>query len=332
MTKVYLWAKKIKNARLFSNGQVPIIVEGVDGRIAKEADMNKSFLKEIKWEAASRYIACIFGAALYGIGLNIFVGPIELYMGGVTGIAQIGNMLSSQLFGIHANMTGYVIFIINVPLLFVAYKYMNRVFFIKTVLTIIAETLAFSWIPIPAAPLVNDPLTLSIIGGIISGFGCGFILRYGGSSGGVDILGVYAAMKNPNISVGRISLMISAVVFIFCFFVYPFETVIYSVIYTLVTTFVYEKVYLQNIKVSVLVITKQPENWVYINNVLKRGATVWRGVGAYSGKDTYIIFSVVSKYEMPILRRYLREKDPNSFMVAWDQVTVNGHFQSHLFS
>ncbi|MFM9414487.1 YitT family protein [Peptococcus simiae] len=285
-----------------------------------------------RFEPASRYLLCIFGAVLYGIGLNIFVGPIHLYMGGVTGIAQIGNTLSSQLLGIQMNMTGYVVFIINIPLLFMAYKYMNRIFFVKTIITIIAEMAAFSWIPIPAAPLLDDPLTLSVIGGIISGFGCGLILRYGGSSGGVDILGVYAAMKNPNISVGTLSLILSALVFVYCAFVYPFETVAYSVIYTLITTFVYEKVYLQNIKVSVLVITKQPEHWVYINNVLQRGATFWRGIGAYSGTDTYIIFSVVSKYEMPILRRYLREKDPNSFMVAWDQVTVNGHFQSHLFS
>lgn len=294
--------------------------------------MKHHFEKVRRLEPLSRYVACIIGGFIYAVGLNLFVGPINLYMGGVTGIAQIVNMLVGGALNISFNLTGSVIFLINVPLLIMAFRLMNRVFFLKTCLTIVAETIAFSVVPIPETPLVQDALTLSVIGGIISGIGAGLILRYGGSSGGVDILGIYSSLKNPNMSVGKIAYAISALVFIFCFVYYPFETVIYSIIYTMLATFVMDKVYSQNIKVGVLVVTQKPEHWVYINNELHRGATVWRGIGAYSGEERYIIFSVVSKYEMPILRRYLREKDPHSFMVSWDQVQIGGNFESHLFS
>ncbi len=283
-------------------------------------------------EPVSRYVACVIGGIIYGIGLNVFVGPIHLYMGGLTGIAQILNTILSGILPAGVNVTGLFVLLINIPLLFLAFKAMNRVFFQKTVLTIIAETIALSLIPIPSAPLADNPLTLSLFGGIISGIGAGIILRYGGSSGGVDIIGIYMALKRPNVSVGKLSAIIALFVFLYCFVFYPFETVLYSVIYTMLCTLIMDKVYLQNIKVAVLVITKKPDHWAYINNELQRGATVWRGIGAYSGEDTYIIYSVVSKYEMPILRGHLRRNDPNSFMVSWDHVQVGGNFESHLFS
>ena len=133
-------------------------------------------------------------------------------------------------------------------------------------------------------------------------------------------------------SVGKITIIIGTFVFLYCFFVLSFEVVVYSIIFTMVCSLSMDKIYSQNIKISVLVITKKPEHWVYINNNLQRGATVWKGIGAYSNEPVYIIFSVVSKYELPMLRKYLRDQDPESFLVSWDQVQVGGRFESHLFS
>lgn len=279
----------------------------------------------------SNYVMCMFGGVLFAVGLNVFVVPINLYMGNVTGIAQVIQSLVNMVLNAQVNITGWVILLINLPLLYVAYRILSRVFFLKTVATIASLTLALSFVPIPAEPLMTDRLTLSVIGGIVCGVGGGITLRYGGSGGGVDILGVYFTMRRPGMSVGKLTLFIGTFVFVYCLFVFTFEVVVYSVIFTLVCAQVMDRFYAQNIKVCVLAITKKPEHWVYINNELKRGATVWKGIGAYSNETVYVIFSVVSKYELPIFRRYLRDKDPESFMVSWDQVQVTGRFDSHLF-
>lgn len=284
-----------------------------------------------RFKGLSSYIMCMLGGLLFAVGLNVFVVPINLYMGNVTGIAQVLQSLVNMALGTQLNLTGGIILLINLPLLYVAYRILSRVFFLKTVVNIAAVTLALSLVPIPATPLMSDNLTLSVIGGIICGVGAGVTLRYGGSGGGVDILGVYFTMRNPDMSVGKLTLFIGAFVFLYCFFVFTFDVVVYSIIFTLVCAQVMDRFYAQNIKICVLAITKKPEHWVYINNELKRGATVWKGIGAYSNEPVYIIFSVVSKYELPILRRYLRDKDPESFLVSWDQVQVHGRFDSHLF-
>lgn len=63
-------------------------------------------------------------------------------------------------------------------------------------------------VPIPAKPIVADALSASIIGGIFGGAGIGIALRSGGSSGGMDIVGMFFTKKFKGFSVGRISLML----------------------------------------------------------------------------------------------------------------------------
>lgn len=283
-------------------------------------------------EEFRRYITCALGGIIFSVGLNYMVGPFHLFIGGLLGYAQILNALLRVILPISFNMTGIIYMAINAPLILLAYKIMSRNFFFKTLVVVVTETIALSVLPIPSHALVDDPLTMTLIGGLISGVGAGLIFRSGGSSGGIDIIGIYMTMKNPNHSIGRIATTLAAGVFIYCFFVYPLEVVIYSLIYTLTCNFVLDRVFLQNIKVGVVIMTRLPDLWVTINEKLNRGATFWHGYGAYSGAPVYVIFTVVSKYERAMLNRFLKEHDPDSFMVSWDDVSVGGHFENHLFS
>ena len=52
-----------------------------------------------------------------------------------------------------------------------------------------------------------------MIAGIITGFGVGLLLVAGGSGGGVDVIGMWAARKFKNASVGKISLYVNVVVY-----------------------------------------------------------------------------------------------------------------------
>ena len=79
--------------------------------------------------------------------------------------------------------------------------------------------------PVPSGPIIEDPLTACILGGIIAGFGSGLTLRNGGSAGGTDILGMYFAKKYPDFSVGKIQNIISAGVYCYCLFRYDIQMV-----------------------------------------------------------------------------------------------------------
>ncbi len=92
-----------------------------------------------------------------------------------------------------------------------------------------------------------------------------------------------------------------------------------------------DKVHYQNVKISVMVISKNREILQYIIDETHRSATYWQGQGAYTGGDYLVINTVVSKYELLRLRRGLLELDPQAFVVENNSVNVTGYFPSHFF-
>ncbi len=76
------------------------------------------------------YAVC--GGVLFAAGVNLFITPLDLYNGGFMGIAQlIRTLLTSALhlsFG-QTDIAGIVYFLVNLPLLYLAWSKMGRGFF-----------------------------------------------------------------------------------------------------------------------------------------------------------------------------------------------------------
>jgi uncharacterized membrane-anchored protein YitT (DUF2179 family) len=66
-----------------------------------------------------------------------------------------------------------------------------------------------------------------------------------------------------------------------------------------------------------------------IKNDLVRGATILSGTGAYSGKDRKMIYSVMSRRELEILKLHIKEVDPEAFVNVTEANEIIGKgFQS----
>ena len=171
---------------------------------------------------------CIAGGVIYSVGINVLILPFGLYIGNLTGIAKIIlELLQRVLPGIQ-DATGLVLLALNVPLMIIAFSSINRKFFMKTLVSILTVSGVMLFVPVRAIiPGLDDLLTISILGGIICGFGVGLSLRAGGSSGGVDILGVLITLKNHDFSVGRVSLIISLIVYAYALFTSPPVILVY---------------------------------------------------------------------------------------------------------
>lgn len=288
--------------------------------------------KKAFWEDVGDFVMCIFGGIIYSVGINLLILPFGLYIGNMTGIAKvILELLQNVIPGLH-DATGLILLVLNLPLLVIAFSSINRKFFVKTIVTVITVSAVMTFIPVKAIiPGLDDLLTLSILGGLLCGFGVGLSLRAGGSSGGVDILGVLITLKKPDFSVGRVSLLISLIVYAYVLFTRPPVIVIYSIIFTMIFSLVVDRVHYQNVKISVMVISKNKEILQYIIDETHRSATYWQGQGAYSGSEFLVINTVVSKYELLRLRRGIIELDPQVFIVENNSVNVTGYFPSHFF-
>lgn len=280
------------------------------------------------------YGLALFGTLVYSASLNLIIMPYGFFSATFTGIAQIINSLLREFAHLPIpesfNMVGVILALMNLPLLLLAVKTMGGGFSFRTVVMVGVMTIAMSIIPIPKTPLIDNELTASLMGGLLCGFGAGLTLRAGASTGGVDILGLYFAKKYPGFSVGRISLIVGAVVYAYSFIKYDLNTVIYSAIYTVVFSLTVDKTHYQNIKASAIIFSRKREVIDYIIHTLKRGATCWEGYGAYSGEVTHICMTVVSKYEVAQLRRQVMSIDPKAFIVMNDRLDVTGNYESRL--
>lgn len=282
-------------------------------------------------EIVRQYSFCVMGGLIFAAGMNIFILPSHFFSGTLTGIAQIIQIILSSIIKTPANLTGVLLFILNIPLIILSFKVINRRFLFKTIITIIAQSFAMMILPIPQVPLINNALTICIIGGFICGFGAGLSLKSGGSGGGVDVIGVYCSIKFENFSVGKISILISMIVYCYAFFIESFEIIIYSILFTVTYSFVMDKVHYQNIKVIVWIITKSDNTLKFINLNLRRNATYWQGTGSYSGSTYLMIMTIISKQELSKLKNELSEIDPNAFLVESNQVNVMGNFEKRFF-
>lgn len=284
------------------------------------------------WSEFWDYCLVFFGSVLYAGTVNLLVIPSGLYIGNLTGIAKIILELLQRVIPGIGPLTGIILLGLNLPLLLISYKSVNRKFLLKTIFSIAVLTISMSLIHVrQLIPELNDLLTVCLVGGVLAGFGAGLCLRAGGSSGGADILGVYISLKKNSFSVGRVSLIISLIVYGYALFMNPPLVMVYSVIFTLIYSFMVDRTHHQNVKVNIMIITRNREILPFITQEIKRGATYWDGKGAYTDTDFVVINTVVSKYELIYLRRGVLDLDPKAFFIENSEVNVTGYFPSHFF-
>ena len=286
---------------------------------------------ELNKKKIDRILMTVIGNLLYAGGVNLMINPIHLYSGGFTGIAQLIRLFLTGFLHIPEipglDYMGIIYFTINIPLFFMAYKVMGRKFCITTLISIAMTSAFLAIIPVPAVPIVDDRILASVVGGLGSGVGAGLVLRAGSSQGGQDVIGVCLAKTHPNFKVGTIGIIISICIYTICLFIYDIPTVLYSIIFAVVTGLGIDRVHVQNIKQECMIFTKKPGLSDAILHDLNRGVTVWEGEGAYTGEDTHVLVTVISKYEEPHLRELIAKHDENAFMIISDNIRVIGLFQ-----
>lgn len=288
--------------------------------------------KKKQWMIQAAY--AVGGSLMFALGVNLIIIPLGLYNGGFMGIAQL--MRTFVVSVLHApvppgvDLAGILYFIINIPLFYMGLKILGKEFAVKTLISVGLQSIFLVVVPISSAPLIENYLTACIIGGIIAGTGTGLVLRGRSSGGGQDIIGLCCSKKYPNVSVGKINILMNIFVYAICLFLFNIEVVIYSLIYTTVLAMAIDRVHIQNINTSVMIFTKKMGISKAIIEQTGRGVTNWDGEGAYTNKTSYILFVMISKYEVGQIKQIVHSIDPNAFMIFTEGCHVDGNFEKRL--
>lgn len=286
-----------------------------------------------KIEEIKKLSIAVFGTFLFAAGMNLFVVSANLYSGGLLGIGQIIRTFLVDIIGLPISgidIAGIVFYMINIPIFVVAYRELGKKFFIVTIICVTMQTLFLTFIPTDIKIMGEEPFISAIIGGVIAGYGVGITLREGGSGGGQDVLGLYLMKKNNKLSVGRIAIMINVCVYTICALMYDLKTVIYSLVYVLVSSYVTDRVHLQNVNVQAMIVSKELDKIVELIKKSDRTATAISGRGCYLGETTDVIITILSKYEARILEDEIKGNGIDAFIVISDVSHVYGKYDKHL--
>lgn len=281
-----------------------------------------------------RLLTGLLGAVIHAAAINLFVVPQGFYSGGLYGVCQVIRTLLVQQFGLvtPVDLAGVLYLLLNIPLLILAWRSFGRPFVIRMTVCTAVDSIALALIPSPAVPIVADPLSACLIGGICSGFACGLILTCGCSTGGLDVLGLYLSKKGSRFTVGKFSISFNAVLYAACALIFSLHTALYSVIYTVFASLFLDRAHQQNISVQMLIFTKNKseEMRAFIIERLSRGVTLWKGRGGYTNEPLEVLCVCLNKYEVLTTQQMLREVDSNAFFIVQEGVQVGGHFERHL--
>ena len=276
------------------------------------------------------YLIIAAGSIIFAAANNLFIVPSGVYAGGIVGTAQIIRTVLNDYLNISFSfdIAGIINMCLNVPLLVMAYFILNSSFVKKTVFSVAIQTVAFSAIPV--YPVVSDNLAAIIIGSIVAGYGVGLILIQKATAGGNDVTSMLLMKHKPNLSVGKFNLLYNVYVYIFCAILFNLETSIYSILHATLFSVVVDRLHLQNIEVSLMIFTRNDNIKNMIINDMHRGVTYWKGQGAYTNNETEVLVTIVSKYEVPKIRREILKMDSKAFIIVSSQLNVDGNVEKRL--
>lgn len=269
-------------------------------------------------EWISAYLYLIIGSIIFAVSDILFVVPYKLAPGGVYGIATVLNtMLGWKI--------SYCTFAMEIPLIIIGTIILGPRFGIKTMISIfiILSTVWFmeTYVSPDYAKVIADPMLNTIVAGVFYGISIGFIFKSRATSGGSDIIAMILA-KFTKLSLGKLVMIVDSIIVMFTL-VQPSETGAIGwefAIYSLIIIYIEGKIIDMvvsgaNYHKTVMIVSDQYESISSkIKNDLMRGATIFTGTGAYSGEEKKMVYSVMSRRELEILKLHIREVDPNAFV------------------
>ena len=265
-------------------------------------------------------LVIIIGSFIASLGVNLFLSNAKLLSGGVTGIALILQYLWEV-------PSGITVFLLNIPLFFVSYKYLNKRFTIYTAIGMLSFSTALMITkPLSTLVQVDDMLLYCICGGVLSGIGSGLIFYRNGSIGGTDIITMVIRKKYSNFDIGQVGFAFNLIIVTVSIFIFGLPRALYTLISMFITSTILDKVLNGFTSKKLLLILTEKEDDI-INYVIKdmnRGITALMAEGGYTRDKKRLLYVAVTTSQMISLKTKILRVDPKAFITIIDVSEVKG--------
>ena len=272
-------------------------------------------MKELKnpfWRMAAEYGVITLSIWIMVVGIYFFKFPNHFAFGGVTGFSTVVSEATRW-------SAGDFTFIVNTALLLLGFIFLGKGFGLKTVYASMLMSVSLSMLericPL-ARPLTEEPLLELLFAIFLPAVGTAILFNIGASSGGTDIIAMILK-KYTNVNIGKGLLLSDLLITAAGCFVFDIKTGLFSFLGLTIKSFMVDGV-IESINLCKYfnVVCNKPEPICdYIVHELNRSATVCEAKGAFTGKHKYIVFTVMGRHEAVLLRTYIRQIDPDAFIL-----------------
>lgn len=268
-----------------------------------------------------RIVMIFAGSLLFAVGVALFLDPLSIAPGGLSGVAIVLHTLLPL-------ETGAIYLILNVPMLLLGLNQFGRDFLAGTLFATVVISLLTDSIAGLALPLITQQeLLASMVGSACTATGAGIIFRCGCTTGGMDILVKVLRSRFPHIKSGVFTAATDTLVVMFSALVFRnLEKALIAAIGILIYGFVLDQVLYRTDEATMLLIVSR-QNRAIARRLLTEvniGATFLPATGAYSGRSQEILLCVAHKRLYAKVRAIIREEDPAAFTMITSASEVYG--------
>jgi len=288
-------------------------------------------MKKNSFRSVQQYLGIIFGSAFLAIAYSWFLVPYKIAPGGIGGLAQI-------FYHLFDFPVGVTMILMNIPLFVLSFFMLGKSFGIRSFygmivsaaltdllslqslfsMGIIKDLEPFSFLvdgqTIYAMLGPEDIYLSAIAGSVLLGFGLGIVFRFRGSTAGTDIPAAIIRQKT-GISLGTAFWVVETLIIFTVGLVFSDMKIM---IWGYVNLFICSKI--TDISSEGLPYTKgiyiisdfSIDIRAEIYKQIDRGVTFLKGEGSYSGKELNVIFSVVHRRQVALVREIVKDIDPDA--------------------
>lgn len=272
------------------------------------------------WQIFLDVLAFIAGSASYAIGVVVFIDPNQISSGGVTGIALIIHSLTPIPIGL-------MVLVLNIPLFIIGFVKLGWRFVGKTAVCTLLMSVFLDIFGQIMPHYTGNRILAALYGGLLMGAGLAFVMLRGSTTGGTDIAAKLISGKWPHLSMGRVMLVMDAVILLTAALVHQdLETALYSVIAIFASSRVIDSLlYGADKGKLIFIVTDHAE--ATSDEIFKevgRGVTMMQAEGAYTKARRVMLMCAVRQNEVAGVRRAVLDADDKAFMVVTEAGQVIG--------
>ncbi|MFX3624100.1 MAG: YitT family protein [Ectobacillus sp.] len=266
----------------------------------------------------------MIGGLLNAIGMNLFLIPANVYASGFAGLAQLLSRILGDFTPISIS-TGTLYILFNIPVVLLAWKKVGKSFTLFSFISVAFMTLFLEIVPIKTVS--HDIILNAVFGGVISSIGVGLTLKWGASTGGLDIVAMILSRVKDK-PLGTYIFLFNALIIIAAGYLYGWEKALYTLVSLYASTRVIDAIHTRHVKVTAFIVTKKgAELRKAIHARLVRGITTLPATGAFTNETKEMLMIVITRYEMYDLQKIISSVDSSAFVNVVHTESVLGLFR-----